>query len=88
MQFGAPIRKIPEPCARLARLPTSNAVLFPIAVKGRAVNLVYGDAGPSGNVRASLGELMVLVQRVPRAYLRIIRHRIDEARKQANPAPA
>lgn len=72
----------------LGKKPTSNAVLFPIAVKGRAVNLVYGDAGSSGNVRASLGELMVLVQRVPRAYLRIIRHRIDEARKQANPAPA
>jgi len=72
----------------LGKKATSTAALFPIALKGRVVNLVYGDAGPSGNVRSNLGELMVLVQRVPRAYLRIIRHRIDVARKQSNPEPA
>ncbi len=72
----------------LGKKASSTAALFPIAVKGRVVNLVYGDAGPSGYVRSNLGELMVLVQRVPRAYLRIIRRRIDEARKEASPAPA
>ena len=65
----------------LAKRPTSNAALFPVVVKGRVVNLVYGDAGASGNVKADLGELMVLLQKAPRAYLRIIRKRIAETRK-------
>ncbi len=66
----------------MGKKPTSSAALFTIAVKGRVVNLVYGDAGPSANVRGSLGELMVLVQKVPRAYLRIIKKRISEAQKE------
>ena len=50
-------------------------------VKGRVVNLVYADNGATGNVKPALGELLVLLQRVPRAYLRIIRRRVAEARK-------
>jgi len=61
-----------------------TAAVFPILVRGRVVNLVYGDGGPGGNVRGDLGELMALVQKVPRAYLRIIRRRIAAAR-DANP---
>jgi hypothetical protein len=65
----------------VAKRPVTNAALFPIAVKGRVVNLVYGDNGPAGNVKANMGELMVLIQKAPRAYLRIIRKRIAETRK-------
>jgi hypothetical protein len=50
-------------------------------VKGRAINLIYGDSGPSGNVKANLGDLIVLVQKVSRAYMRVIRLRIAETRK-------
>jgi MshEN domain len=59
----------------------TNAALIPIGVKGHVVNLVYGDAGPEGNIKANLGELMVLVQKVSRAYLRIIRERLAETRR-------
>jgi hypothetical protein len=62
---------------------TTNLALFPIALKGRVVNLVYGDNGATGNVKANMGELMVLVQKVPKAYLRIIRQRMAETRKAA-----
>jgi hypothetical protein len=65
----------------VGKRPTTNAALFPIAVKARVVNLVYGDNGMSGNVKSDLGELLVHIQRVPRAYTRIIRRRIAEARK-------
>ena len=65
----------------VGKKPTTSAALFPIVVRGRVVNVVYGDNGPNGNVRSSLGELLVLVQKVPRAYLRIIRGRIEETRK-------
>lgn len=64
----------------LGKRPATSAALIPVVVKGRVVNLVYGDSGSSGNVRAHLGELMVLLQRTSRAYLRIIRRRIAEAR--------
>ncbi len=64
-----------------------TAALFPVQVRGRVVNLVYGDGGPGGNVRGELGELMALAQKVPRAYLRIIRRRIADAREARQGAP-
>ena len=65
----------------VAKKPNTTAALFPVVVRGRVVNLIYGDNGAAGNVRAELGELMVLLQRAPRAYLKIIRKRIAETRK-------
>jgi len=67
----------------LGKRPGTNAALFPVAVRGRVVNLIYGDNGSAGNVKADMGELLVLVQKVPRAYLRMIRSRIAETRKNA-----
>jgi hypothetical protein len=70
----------------LRKRPQTNAAVFPIVVRGRVVNLVYGDAGSAGNVKADMGELLVLMQKVPKAYLRIIRRRIADARKATGPA--
>lgn len=67
----------------LDKRPQTNAFLFPIVVRGRVVNLLYGDNGPSGNVKANLGGLMVQLQKVSRAYLRIIRKRVADTRKAA-----
>ncbi len=64
----------------LAKRSTTNAALLPIAVRSRVVNLIYGDNGAAGNLKGSLGELLVLLQKVPKAYLRIIRRRIALAR--------
>jgi len=65
----------------LGKRPATNAAVFPVMVKGRVVNLIYADNGASGNLKPNLGELLVLLQKVPRAYLRIIRRRVAEARK-------
>ena len=54
-----------------------------MALRGRVVNLIYGDNGAGGQVKPDLGELMVQLQKVPRAYLRIIRKRLAEAREAA-----
>ena len=70
----------------LGKRPQTNVAVFPVVVRGRVVNLVYGDAGPTGNVKADMGELMVLLQKVPKAYLRIIRRRIADARRTTGPA--
>jgi hypothetical protein len=64
-----------------------TAAVFPILVRGRVVNLVYGDGGPAGNLRGDLGELLALVQRVSRAYLRIIRKRVAFTREAAGGVP-
>jgi hypothetical protein len=73
----------------LSKRPNTNAALVPIVVKGRVVNLIYADNGAAGNIKADLGELMVQLQRVPRAYLKIIRRRIAETRKvTGDPEPA
>jgi len=71
----------------VGKRPSTNMALLPIAVRGRVVNLVYGDNGASGNVKVSLGELMISLQKVPRAYLRIIRRRIFEAKQAAAARP-
>ena len=71
----------------LGKRPNTNAALLPVALKGRVVNLIYGDNGASGQVKPDLGELIVLVQKIPRAYLRIIRKRVAEAQQAIAPAP-
>jgi MshEN domain len=63
----------------LGKRPTANAALVPVAVKGRVVNLIYGDS-VSGSIKPRIGDLMVTLQKAPRAYLRIIRKRIEEAK--------
>jgi hypothetical protein len=59
-----------------------TAALIPIAVRGRVVNLLWGDSGATGAGRGDLGQLMAHMQKIPRAYLRIIRARIAEARRE------
>ncbi len=60
----------------------TTAALFPIALRGRVVNLIWGDSGATGAGRGDLGQLMAHVQKIPRAYLRIIRTRIAESKKE------
>ena len=71
----------------LGKRPQSSAVLLPVSLRSRVVNLVYGDNGATDRVRGDLGELMVLLQKVPRAYLRIIRKRVADARALVGEEP-
>jgi len=66
----------------IGKKPGTTAALLPVAVKGRVVNLVWGDSGSRGAGRADVGQLLAYVQKVPRAYLRIIRARIAKAREE------
>jgi len=73
----------------LGKRANTNAVLVPVALKGRVVNMVWADNGPTGNVRVDMADLLVRLQKVPRAYLRIIRRRVAETRRAvAGTAPA
>jgi len=65
----------------------TTAALFPIAVRSRVVNLMWGDSGSAGAARGDLGQLLAHMQKIPRAYLRIIRERVAESRKEAGPVP-
>lgn len=70
----------------IGKKPGTTAALFPVAVRGRVVNLMWGDSGTTGAARGDLGQLLAFMQRIPRAYLRIIRARIAES-QQAGPEP-
>jgi hypothetical protein len=74
--------------AAIGKKPGTTAAIFPIAVRGRVVNLVWGDSGSTGAARGDLGQLLALMQKIPRAYLRIIRARIAESRKEVGLQPA
>jgi hypothetical protein len=65
----------------LGKKAGTTAVLFPIALRGRVVNLLWGDSGTTGAARGDLGQLLAHMQKIPRAYLRIIRARVAESRK-------
>jgi hypothetical protein len=66
----------------IGKKPGTTAALFPVALKGRVVNLMWGDSGAAGAARGDLGQLLAHMQKIPRAYLRIIRTRIAEARRE------
>jgi len=66
----------------IGKKPGTTAALFPIAVRGRMVNLMWGDSGSAGAARGELGQLLADMQKIPRAYLRIIRATIAESRKE------
>lgn len=66
----------------IGKKPGTTAAVFPITLKGRVVNLMWGDSGSTGAARGDLGQLVAHMQKIPRAYLRIIRARIAEARRE------
>lgn len=70
----------------IGKKPGTTAAVFPVALKGRVVNLMWGDSGSAGAARGDLGQLLAHMQKIPRAYLRIIRARIAEARRDDKPA--
>ncbi len=69
----------------IGKKPGTTAALFPIAVRGRVVNVLWGDSDARGAGRGDLGQLLAHMQKIPRAYLRIVRARIAEIRKEAAP---
>jgi hypothetical protein len=71
----------------IGKKPGTTAAVFPIAVRGRVVNLIWGDSGATGAARGDLGQFLAHMQKIPRAYLRIIRARIAETRKDTGPPP-
>lgn len=72
----------------IGKKPGTTAALFPVALKTRVVNLMWGDSGTAGAARGDLGQLLAHMQKIPRAYLRIIRERISEARRESKAATA
>jgi hypothetical protein len=67
----------------IEKKPGTTAAVFPVALKTRVVNLMWGDSGTAGAARGDLGQLLAHMQKIPRAYLRIIRARIAESRRES-----
>ncbi|MFI5217807.1 MAG: hypothetical protein ACHQ3O_14805, partial [Candidatus Limnocylindria bacterium] len=67
----------------IGKKPGTTAAVFPVALRARVVNLMWGDSGSAGAARGDLGGLLAHMQKIPRAYLRIIRQRIAESRARA-----
>ena len=71
----------------IGKKPGTTAALLPVALRGRVVNLIWGDSGARGAARADLGQLMAHTQKIPRAYLRIIRARVAATQEAEEPRP-
>jgi hypothetical protein len=53
------------------QLPQSIAV-FPVLVRGRCVNLLYGDNGHGQHVDTDVGELLILAQAIAKSYEQLL----------------
>ena len=73
--------------AAIGKKAGTTAAVFPVALRGRVVNLMWGDSGSAGAARGDLGQLLAFMQKIPRAYLRIIRARVAESRKPPGAEP-
>jgi len=72
----------------IGKKPGTTAAVFPVALKGRVVNLMWGDSGTAGAARRDLGQLLAHMQKIPHAYLRIIKARVAETRREDKTATA
>jgi hypothetical protein len=56
-----------------------SALIVPVVLRGRTVNVLYGDAGPRRGVHASLDDLFLLTNEVAHAYEGLIRARVNKS---------
>lgn len=61
---------------------SGNALVLPVVLAARVVNLLYCDNGPSGDISEEIHELIGFMHRVEEAYARIIRRRVRERIEQ------
>ncbi len=61
----------------------SAAVIAPVVLRGRTVNIFYGDAGPNQDIPADLSDFFVMITQVSKAYDRLIRRRVARSLKEA-----
>ncbi|MEW5854523.1 MAG: hypothetical protein AB2A00_37450 [Myxococcota bacterium] len=50
-----------------------SVFLMPVVVRGKVVNLIYGDNGPGKEVETDIGELLILAQHINRSYEALIK---------------
>ena len=73
---------------QIGKKPGTNAAVFPVTLRARVVNLMCGDQRQRGRRARRPGGLIAPVQKIPRAYLRIIRQRSRKPRASAGRAQA
>lgn len=61
----------------------ASAFVAPIVLRGRVVNVLYGDAGPNSDIPGDLGPLIVFLTQAARAYERLIKQRVERSLKEA-----
>jgi len=57
---------------------SGSVLVLPVRLADRIVNLLYLDNGTKDDVRPELKDLLLFVNKLPEAYLRIIQRRIQE----------
>jgi hypothetical protein len=58
------------------------AFIAPIALRGRVVNVLYGDAGPNRGIPGDLGELVLFLSQAAQAYERLVKQRVERSLKE------
>ncbi len=60
-----------------------SAFIAPISLRGRVVNILYGDAGVGRELEGDLGDFIVFLNRAAQAYERIVRMRVQTSLKES-----
>ena len=59
----------------LGGVPPRSALIAPVLLRDRVVNLLYADAGPGADAPERAGEIVDVLRGVPRAFAALLRRR-------------
>jgi hypothetical protein len=59
-----------------------SAFAAPVNLRGRVVNVLYGDAGPGRDIPGGLDEMVLLLNLASQAYERLVRERLEVSLKE------
>jgi hypothetical protein len=62
----------------------NTAFLAPISLRGRVVNVLYGDSGPNRSIPGDLSELALFLAQAAQAYERLIKQRVERTLKESS----
>lgn len=62
----------------------NTAFLAPVTLRGRVVNVLYGDSGPHRSIPGDLSELALFLAQAAQAYERLIKQRVERTLKESS----
>lgn len=61
----------------------ASSFVAPVSLRGRVVNVLYGDNGPKRGVRGDMSDMVLFLSHAAQAYDRLVRDRLHQSLKES-----